>query len=149
VQLKREHPSWGAPKIREKLRRQHSQISLPAISTVHTVLDRHGLVSRGLHRERYRAEGTQLSQPTGPNELWCADDKGEFMLADRRYCYPLTITDQMPEAEFMQDLGPVDVAGLQRGLDYSEARFSDTNSQLMSLPSTPLTYSGRLFWKSR
>jgi putative transposase len=28
-----------------------------------------------------------------PNELWCADYKGEFMLADRRYCYPLTITD--------------------------------------------------------
>jgi len=24
--------------------------------------------------------------------LWCADYKGEFMLADRRYCYPLTIT---------------------------------------------------------
>src|SRR4029077_2249640 len=27
------------------------------------------------------------------NALWCADYKGEFMLADRRYCYPLTITD--------------------------------------------------------
>jgi hypothetical protein len=31
--------------------------------------------------------------PTSPNDLWCADYKGEFMLADRRYCYPLTITD--------------------------------------------------------
>ena len=28
-----------------------------------------------------------------PNDLWCADYKGEFMLADRRYGYPLTITD--------------------------------------------------------
>ena len=28
-----------------------------------------------------------------PNQLWCADDKGEFMLGNRRYCYPLTITD--------------------------------------------------------
>src|ERR1700716_2601351 len=93
VLLRREHPSWGAPKIREKLRRQHSQITLPAISTVHAVLDRHGLVSRGRHRERYRAEGTQLSTPTRANDLWCADYKGEFMLADRRYCYPLTITD--------------------------------------------------------
>src|SRR5262249_9141432 len=27
------------------------------------------------------------------NALWCADYKGEFMLANRRYCYPLTITD--------------------------------------------------------
>lgn len=92
VQLKQEHPSWGAPKIREKLRRLHTEISLPAISTVHTVLDRHGLVSRG-RRERYKAQGTVLEQPVAPNDLWCADYKGEFMLTDRRYCYPLTITD--------------------------------------------------------
>src|SRR5437773_4978700 len=92
VQLKRERPSWGAPKIREKLRRLHSDIHTPAISTVHAVLDRHGLVSRGRKR-RYKAQGTTLSKPLLPNDLWCADYKGEFMLADRRYCYPLTITD--------------------------------------------------------
>jgi hypothetical protein len=34
-----------------------------------------------------------LSTSDQPNDLWCADYKGEFMLADRRYCYPLTITD--------------------------------------------------------
>jgi putative transposase len=92
VRLKREHGSWGAPKIREKIRRLHSEIQLPAISTVHAVLDRHGLVSRGRKR-RYKAEGTSLSTPTRPNDLWCADYKGEFMLADQRYCYPLTVTD--------------------------------------------------------
>jgi putative transposase len=92
LQLKREHPSWGAPKIREKVRRRHSEIQLPAISTVHAVLDRHGLVNRA-RRRRYKAEGTALSHPQRPNDLWCADYKGEFMLADKRYCYPLTITD--------------------------------------------------------
>jgi len=92
VQLKRERPSWGAPKIREKLRRLHSDIPTPAISTVHAVLDRHGLVSRGRKR-RPKAQGTPLSRPLCPNDLWCADYKGEFMLADRRYCYPLTISD--------------------------------------------------------
>lgn len=25
--------------------------------------------------------------------LWCADYKREFLLGNRRYCYPLTITD--------------------------------------------------------
>jgi putative transposase len=90
--LKREHPIWGAPKIREKLRRRYDGISLPAISTVHAVLDRHGLVNKP-RPPRYRAKGTGLTTPTAPNELWCADDKGEFMLADRRYCYPLTVTD--------------------------------------------------------
>jgi len=93
VRLKREHPSWGAPKIREKLRRLHSDITLPAISTVHAVLDRNGLVTRGRRNHRYHAEGTGLSKPDSPNDLWCADYKGEFMLADKRYCYPLTITD--------------------------------------------------------
>jgi putative transposase len=92
LQLKREHPSWGAPKIREKIRRRHSEIQLPAISTVHAVLDRHGLVNRP-RRRHYKAEGTALSYPQRPNDLWCADYKGEFMLADKRYCYPLTITD--------------------------------------------------------
>jgi putative transposase len=92
VRLKQERPSWGAPKIREKLRRSHGDIQLPAISTVHAVLDRHGLVSRGRKR-RYKAQGTSLSKPAQPNDPWCADYKGEFMLADRRYCYPLTISD--------------------------------------------------------
>jgi putative transposase len=92
VRLKREYPGWGAPKIREKLRRQSTAPHLPAISTVHAVLDRHGLVKRR-RRRRPGAAGTALSRPTEPNALWCADYKGEFMLGDRRYCYPLTITD--------------------------------------------------------
>ena len=92
VRLKREYPGWGAPKIREKLRQRVTPPLLPAISTVHAVLDRHGLV----HRRRHRRPGpspTPLSRPTEPNALWCADYKGEFMLGNRRYCYPLTITD--------------------------------------------------------
>jgi putative transposase len=92
VRLKREYPGWGAPKIREKLRRQSIALQLPAISTVHAVLDRHGLVHRR-RRRRHVATGTALSRPTDPNALWCADYKGEFMLGNRRYCYPLTITD--------------------------------------------------------
>jgi putative transposase len=90
VRLKREYPGWGAPKIREKLRRQSTAPHLPAISTVHAVLDRAGLVRR---RRRHAATGTALSRPTDPNALWCADYKGDFMLGNRQYCYPLTITD--------------------------------------------------------
>jgi putative transposase len=91
VRLKREYPGWGAPKIREKLRQQYTGPHLPAISTVHAVLDRHGLVHR--RRRRHRATGTGLSRPDAPNALWCADYKGEFMLGNRQYCYRLTITD--------------------------------------------------------
>ena len=93
VRLKREYRDWGAPKIREKLRRQLIGLAHPpAISTVHAVLDRYGLVKRR-RRRHHSAAATFLSRPTEPNALWCADYKGEFMLGNRRYCYPLTITD--------------------------------------------------------
>jgi putative transposase len=90
--IKKEHPSWGARKIRDKLVRQFPMIPTPAVSTLHAVLDRNGLVKRK-KRRRHKAQGTPLVGAHEPNGLWCADYKGEFMLADHRYCYPLTVTD--------------------------------------------------------
>jgi len=92
LRLKREHPSWGAPKIREKLIKVYPVIRPPAASTIHAVLDRHGLVARR-KRRRHKAQGTELSEARFPNALWCADYKGQFRLGNRKYCYPLTITD--------------------------------------------------------
>ncbi len=93
VTAKREKPNWGARKIRERLLRHlpHA-VKVPACSTIHAVLDRHDLVTHPL-RSRTRAEGTPLSEGLKPNDLWCTDYKGEFMLGDKRYCYPLTVTD--------------------------------------------------------
>ncbi len=72
LNVKHEHPSWGARKIRERLLRRFSGIPIPAKSTIHAVLDRCGLVER---RGR------------------CTDYKGEFLLGNHQYCYPLTVTD--------------------------------------------------------
>jgi len=96
VHLKKEKPHWGARKIRELLvKRLAGDVRIPAKSTVHAVLDRHGLVSQASKRNRAnKAVGTQLSEALEPNDLWCADFKGEFKLGNGRYCYPLTITDQ-------------------------------------------------------
>jgi transposase InsO family protein len=93
IRLKSEKPHWGARKIRELLvRRLDGDIKVPAKSTIHAVLDRHDLVKRS-GGPRHRARGTPLSQSTLPNDLWCADFKGEFKLGNGRYCYPLTVTD--------------------------------------------------------
>ena len=40
----------------------------------------------------------QCMQPSAilfkaPKELWCANYKGEFMMGNRSYCCPLTVTD--------------------------------------------------------
>jgi transposase InsO family protein len=91
--LKREKPHWGARKIRELLiRRLDGDVRIPARSTIHAVLDRHGLVKRN-GRPRRRATGTPLSPGATANALWCTDFKGEFRLGNGRYCYPLTVTD--------------------------------------------------------
>jgi transposase InsO family protein len=93
VTFKRDKPHWGARKIRELLvRKLDGDIRVPANSTIHAVLHRHGLV-KALRRPRHRAQGTELSAGLAANELWCADFKGEFKLGDGRYCYPLTVTD--------------------------------------------------------
>jgi transposase InsO family protein len=93
VAAKKEKPHWGARKIRERLlRKLPHAIKVPAASTVHAVLDRHGLVRRA-GRPRAHAQGTSLSEGLRPNDLWCVDYKGEFQLGDKRYCYPLTVTD--------------------------------------------------------
>jgi transposase InsO family protein len=96
VETKREKPHWGARKIKELLiRKLAGDVRIPAKSTVHAVLDRHGLVSQARKRSRAnKAVGTPLSQAVQPNDLWCADFKGEFKLGNRQYCYPLTVTDQ-------------------------------------------------------
>jgi len=77
LSIKREYPTWGAPKIRDKVIKEYPMIKPPAVSTIHA----------------YKAEGTVLNAAHKPNGLWCADYKGEFRLGNKKYCYPLTITD--------------------------------------------------------
>lgn len=92
LKIKKEKTSWGAPKIQDRLARKYPDFKTPAKSTIHSVLERHGLIKK--HRKRkYRATGTYLSVPKNPNDLWCTDFKGEFKTGNHAYCYPLTITD--------------------------------------------------------
>lgn len=94
VKLKMEKPTWGAPKIRELYMRKYPNFPVPAKSTIHAILDKNGLV-KSRRKKRYKAKGTSLSVPALPNDLWCTDFKGQFRLGNKKYCYPLTITDQL------------------------------------------------------
>ena len=93
VAAKHEKPHWGARKISRTAAASIACASEGASPQHHPChLDRHGLVARA-SRARTRAEGTPLSAGLNPNDLWCTDYKGEFQLGNKRYCYPLTVTD--------------------------------------------------------
>ncbi len=92
VRLRREHPSWGAPKIREKLRRLHGERQLPAISTVHAVLDRHGLVSRLLDADT-RCRAPVYPSPASPTTYGAPTTRASSCSPIGATATPLTITD--------------------------------------------------------
>ena len=89
----REKYGWGATKLREIMKRRHPSRSLPARSTVNELLDRHGKLRKNRHRRSWKHPGAVRLETAGPNEIWPADFKGQFKTGDRKYCYPLTVTD--------------------------------------------------------
>jgi len=94
LDLKRDQPTWGAAKIQEVLRRRHPEMDVPVRSTIHDLLDRYGLVQKRSKRRRYHAYPTLREQDIqAPNQLWCADFKGQFRMGNAKYCYPLTVSD--------------------------------------------------------
>jgi transposase len=83
VAARREKPNWGARKIRERLlRRLPSEVKVPARSTIHAILDRHGLApgdrapvakeqpcQRACNRTRYGAPITRESSNSATNAI--------------------------------------------------------------------------------
>ena len=95
LSTKSRYKSWGAKKIRHYLLEKFPGQKIPVNSTIHNILDLHGLVKKKKRRPRHKAVPTNLSNPMRPNDLWCIDYKGQFKTKDHKYCYPLTITDQV------------------------------------------------------
>jgi len=94
IEARLAHPTWGPRKLVAIVSRSHRGITMPAPSTVGGILARAGLVKSRRRRNRVLRLGTVRSEAVGPNDIWCADYKGQFRLGNGRYCYPLTVTDQ-------------------------------------------------------
>ena len=94
LELRRRHPGWGAKKLIPILGKRHPSWVLPARTTVFDILNRHGMVPKKRRRRAIGHPGRPTSQVLAPNDLWCADFKGQFKTGDGMYCYPLTATDQ-------------------------------------------------------
>ena len=93
LQQRHRHPSWGGKKLLTVLARRHPEWDLPHRSTVCDILSRHGLVPKKRRRRTLGHPGRPSSTILAPNDLWCADFKGQFKTGDGQYCYPLTVTD--------------------------------------------------------
>ena len=83
MKAKRRYPKWGAKKIRSRLPALFPGLHVPAASTIHLILDRHGAVERRRRRSTVAQSTTVLSPPKRPNHVWGADFKGQFRLGDR------------------------------------------------------------------
>ena len=90
--LREEHPTWGPRKLRERFMVLNPGVKTPAASTIGVMLETAGVVRKRPKRRR-ATPSTTLKQTQAPNELWCIDFKGQFRLANKRLCYPLTLTD--------------------------------------------------------
>lgn len=93
LELRHRHPTWGAKKLLAVLRRRHPDWTLPARSTAHDLLKRHGLIPRRRRRPRRSHPGRPTTPFDQPNAVWTADFKGQFRLRNGRYCFPLTVAD--------------------------------------------------------
>ncbi|MEN8375093.1 MAG: IS481 family transposase [Gemmatimonadota bacterium] len=87
----RKRRRWGAPKLRTLLAREFD--SVPSISTIHRILERHDLVRRRKPRRHSERPGRTPFVADRPNALWTADFKGQFRTQDGELCYPLTVQD--------------------------------------------------------
>jgi transposase InsO family protein len=93
LQARTRHPSWGAKKLLPYLAKRFPNEQLPLESTVFEILGRHGMLARKRQRRRIGHPGAPGNSMLAPNDVWCADFKGQFKTGDGRYCYPLTVTD--------------------------------------------------------
>jgi transposase InsO family protein len=83
------NPAWGARKIRTRLEAL-SGGEVPAGSTIHAILRRHGRVNLS---ESSKHQAWQRFEREAPNQLWQMDFKGHFALGNGSRCHPLTVLD--------------------------------------------------------
>ena len=85
VEMRREHPRWGAKRLRMQLLRElppgwPAETRVPAVATINRVLTRRGLV-RSRPRKRPRDSFVRWERP-GPMQLWAIDIVTGVQLVD-------------------------------------------------------------------
>ncbi len=87
-ELRKEHPAWGARKIRRRLQ-DLGKTNIPVCSTITRILHRRGLMNGP--SETHRGPWQRFEYPA-PNALWQMDFKGSIKSLSGRI-HPLTVLD--------------------------------------------------------
>lgn len=93
LDLKAQRPTWGSKKIRSWLIQEKSEGNWPAKSTIDELFKRHHLVIPSKRKRRIVPYTDPFVLCDNPNDSWSMDYKGQFILGNQQWCYPLTITD--------------------------------------------------------
>lgn len=121
VATRKRFPHWGPKKLKAFIENAQAGTQLPAASTIGDILHRHGLVEPRKRRRKSSGVRQPVMKADAPNEVWCADFKGEFRVGDGQYCYPLTITDGF--SRFLLECRALESTAMDTAFEVFEAVF--------------------------
>ena len=83
----------GPKKIQSLLCTRHPTWDIPSKTTIYNIIRREGLVPKRKLRRHVPDSVKPFGPVQGPNDLWSADFKGQFLTGDGAWCFPLTLMD--------------------------------------------------------
>lgn len=83
----------GPKKIQALLLQRFPDQPVPCRTTIYKVLKQAGRVTPRSRRRRVTPAPGPLRPANTPNVLWSADFKGQFLMGNGQWCYPLTVMD--------------------------------------------------------
>jgi len=84
---------FGPKKIQAKLKTQFPSLTPPSITTIYNILKQEGLIESRRSRRKTPLYKQPFKKVQAANDLWSVDFKGQFLLKNSHWCYPLTIMD--------------------------------------------------------
>ena len=95
IELRRQHPKWGAKKLQVLLARSGYTEARPSVKTIERILDRAGepRIRKRRHRLRVVLREHQQLEVEHPNDAWTVDFKGWWRTMDGKRFEPLTVRD--------------------------------------------------------
>jgi len=94
LEFKRQHPKWGAKKIRILFKREYPQLKCPAKSSIEEIFKKNGLVkARSPFKNKAAHPSQELTPALACNDVWQIDFKGWFRTLDGKKCHNLNLID--------------------------------------------------------